>query len=101
MTPRRTTNLDPKGKGDKSMSEKRGTAEGVYAVAPQRLSDMAKAGIAWTPMTSGGISHSSVARLYTDAIRSHGFGFRSWYALTDGRCAVSAIKDMSGEPKSL
>jgi len=46
MTPRRTTNLDPKGKGDKSMSVKRGTTEDVYVVALQRLSDMAKAGIA-------------------------------------------------------
>jgi hypothetical protein len=46
MTPRRTTNLDPKGRGDKSMFVKRGTAEDVYAVALQRLSDMAKAGIA-------------------------------------------------------
>jgi hypothetical protein len=46
MTPRRTTNLDPKGRGDKSMSVKRGTAEDVYAVALQRLSDTAKAGIA-------------------------------------------------------
>jgi len=46
MTPRRTTNLDSKGKGDKSMSVKRGTPEDVYGVALQRLSDMAKAGIA-------------------------------------------------------
>jgi hypothetical protein len=52
MTPRRTTNLDPKGKGDKSMSRllavdvKRGTTEDVYVVALQRLSDMAKARIA-------------------------------------------------------
>jgi hypothetical protein len=52
MTPRRTTNLDPKRKGDKSMSQlimisvKRGTTEDVYVVALQRLSDMAKAGIA-------------------------------------------------------
>ncbi len=51
-TPRRTTNLDPKGRGDKSMSRllavgvKRGIAEDVYAMALQRLSDMAKAGIA-------------------------------------------------------
>jgi len=51
-TPRRTTYLDPKGKGDKSMSRllavgvKRGIAEDVYAMALQRLSDMAKAGIA-------------------------------------------------------
>ena len=42
-TPRRTTNLDPKGRGDKSMSVKRGTTEDVYVVALQRLSDMAKA----------------------------------------------------------
>jgi hypothetical protein len=46
MTPRRTTNLDPKERGDKSMSVKRGTVEDVYAVALQRLSDTAKAGIA-------------------------------------------------------
>jgi hypothetical protein len=43
MTPRRTTNLDLKGKGDKSMSVKRGAAEDVYVVALQRLSDMVKA----------------------------------------------------------
>jgi hypothetical protein len=43
MTPRRTTNLDLKGKGDKSMFVKRGAAEDVYAAALQRLSDMAKA----------------------------------------------------------
>jgi hypothetical protein len=43
MTLRRTTYLDPKGKGDKSMSVKRGTTEDVYVVALQRLSDMAKA----------------------------------------------------------
>jgi len=43
MTPRRTTNLDPKGRGDKSMFVKRGTTEDVYVVALQRLSDMAKA----------------------------------------------------------
>src|SRR5438093_11690020 len=42
MTPRRTTNLDPKGRGDKSMLGKRGTAEDVYAVVLQRLSDTAK-----------------------------------------------------------
>jgi hypothetical protein len=37
------------------------------------------------PMSSGGNARSSVARLYTDAIRSHEFAFCSWYALTDGR----------------
>ena len=48
-TPRRTTNLDPKGRGDKSMSRllavgvKRGMAEDVYAMALQRLSDKVKA----------------------------------------------------------
>ena len=43
LTPRRTTHLDPKGKGDKSMSVKREVAEDVYAAVLQRLSDMAKA----------------------------------------------------------
>lgn len=45
ITPRRTTNLDPKGRGDKSMFVKRETAEDVYAVVLQRLRDMAKAGL--------------------------------------------------------
>ena len=45
MTPRRTTYLDPKGRGDKSMLVKRETAEDVYAVVLQRLSDRAKTGL--------------------------------------------------------
>jgi hypothetical protein len=43
MTPRRTTYLDPKGKGNKSMSVKRGAIEDVYIVVLQCLSNMAKA----------------------------------------------------------
>ena len=43
----------------------------VCYAALQRLSDKARAILAQTPMSSGGIAHSSVARLYTDAIRSH------------------------------
>lgn len=43
LTPRRTTHLDPKGKGDKSMFVKRGATEDVYVAALQRLNDMAKA----------------------------------------------------------
>ena len=39
MTPRRTTYLDPKGRGNNSLLIKQGTAEDVYAVALQRLSD--------------------------------------------------------------
>ncbi len=42
MTPRRTTNLDPKGRGDKSMFVKREVIEDVYITVPQRLNDMAK-----------------------------------------------------------
>jgi hypothetical protein len=45
MTPRRPPDLDPKGRGDKRMVGKRGTAEDGYAVAPQRLNDRAKAGL--------------------------------------------------------
>jgi hypothetical protein len=42
-TPRRTTYLDPKGRGNNSMLIKQRTVEDVYAVALQRLSDRAKA----------------------------------------------------------
>jgi hypothetical protein len=42
MTPKRTTYLDPKGRGNKSMSIKRRMPEDVYGMALQRLSDMAK-----------------------------------------------------------
>src|SRR5712691_3619791 len=45
MTPRRPPNLDPKGRGDKSMVGKRGAAEDVCAVVLQRLSDTAKTGL--------------------------------------------------------
>ncbi len=45
MTPRRPPNLDPKGRGDKSMVGKRGAAEDVCAVVLQRLSDKAKTGL--------------------------------------------------------
>ena len=56
--------------------------------------------IARTPMSSGGSSHSSVARLESDAIASHGIEFRLWYALRDGRCLAKALKGMSGAPTS-
>ena len=42
MTPRRATDLDPKGRGDKRMVGKQEAGEDVYAVVLQRLSDMAK-----------------------------------------------------------
>jgi hypothetical protein len=45
MTPRRTTDLNPKGRGDNSMLLKRGVSEDVYGTAPQRLSDRVKAGL--------------------------------------------------------
>jgi hypothetical protein len=51
-------------------------------------------------MSSGGTAHSSVTRLYSDAIESDGFDVCSSYALPDGRCSVSALKDMHGAPTS-
>jgi hypothetical protein len=42
LTPRRTTNLNSKEKGDKSLFVKRNVTEDVYDTVPQRLSDMAK-----------------------------------------------------------
>src|SRR5713226_6673853 len=75
MTPRRTTDLDPKGRGDKSMLVKRGTAEDVYAVVLQRLSDTAKTGLFESQSPGVEAAHSSVAHLSSDAIVSHGFAF--------------------------
>src|SRR6266851_2621107 len=57
MTPRRPPNLDPKGRGDKSMLVKRGAAEDVYAVALQRLSDMAKTRL-FAPQSPGVEPHT-------------------------------------------
>ena len=101
MTPRRTTDLDPKGRGDKSMLVKRRTAEDVYAVVLQRLSDNAKTGLFASSSPGVEAAHSSVAHLSSDAIVSHGFDFRSWYTLHDGRCSARALKGMNGEPTSL
>jgi hypothetical protein len=42
LTPRRTTYLNLKEKGDKSLFVKRKVTEEVYGTVPQRLSDMAK-----------------------------------------------------------
>src|SRR5215475_475550 len=44
-TPRRTTDLDPKGRGAKSMLVKREVSEGVYDTVLQRLHAMAKAAL--------------------------------------------------------
>src|SRR5438128_5805838 len=62
MTPRRTTDLDPKGRGDKSMLVKRGTAEDVYAVVLRRLSDKAKTGLFESCATSPIAGFSSQRR---------------------------------------
>ena len=45
MTLRRTTDLDPKGRGDNSMLLKRSATEDVYGAALQRLSARARAGL--------------------------------------------------------
>jgi len=62
MTPRRTTYLAPKGRGDKSMLVKWGTVEDVYAVVLQRLSDMAKTGLSESCATSPRAGFSSQRR---------------------------------------
>ena len=71
MTPRRTTYLNPKGEGDRSMLLKRGVPEDVDGTAPQRLRARAKAELPEPQCPGAEPSRSSVARLYTDAIESH------------------------------
>jgi len=53
------------------MLRKRGVTEDVYATALQRLSDRAKAALPEPQCPGVERSHSSVARLYADALDSH------------------------------
>jgi hypothetical protein len=101
MTPRRTTYLTLKGRGDRSMFVKRGVTEDVYGVALQRLSDTAKAGLPEPQCPGAEPSRSSVARLYADAHDSSRLTFRRGYALVRGRWLVKPFKGMSAEPTSL
>jgi hypothetical protein len=100
MTPRRTTDLDPKGGRDSSMLLKRGVAEDVYAPALQRLRDRVRAGLPQSQSPGVEYAHSSVARLYADARESYRFDFRRWYALLTDRCPVRVFKGMNGGPTS-
>ena len=76
MIPRRTTYLTPKGGGDRSMFVKRGMTEDVYGMALQRLNDRAKAGLPEPQCPGMERAHSSVARLYTDALVTGQLTFR-------------------------
>ena len=101
MTPRRTTYLDPKGGRDRSMLLKRRVAEDVYATAPLRLGDRAKAGLPEPQCPGGERSHPSVARLYADARDSSRITSRRGHALITGRWLMKPSKGMSAEPTSL
>src|SRR5215813_1078207 len=101
LTPRRTTYLDPKGGRDRSMLLKRGGAEDVYAPAPQRLSDKAKAALPEPQCPGMECAHPSVARLHADAYESPRLTFRRRYALLVGRWLMKLFKGMSAEPTSL
>jgi hypothetical protein len=80
---------------------KRGMTEDVYGMALQRLSDTAKAALPEPQCPGVESSHSSVARLYADAIDTHRLSWRLWDALVDGRWPMRLFKDMSAEPTSL
>jgi hypothetical protein len=80
---------------------KRGVLEGVYRTALQRLSDRANAALPEPQCPGVESSHSSVARLYADALDSHRSSWRLWYALVEGRWLMKLFKDMSAEPTSL
>src|SRR6266700_4849738 len=62
MTARRPPYLSPKGEGDKSMDGKRELPEDVYGFVPQRLCDMAKAGLPESCATSPIAGFSSQRR---------------------------------------
>lgn len=67
------------------MIVKREITEDVYVIVLQRLNDKAKARLPEFQSPAVELSHPSVARLNTDAVGSHEFTFRSWYALTNRR----------------
>jgi hypothetical protein len=83
------------------MLRTRGVTEDVYGAALQRLSDRAEAALPEPQCPGVEPSHSSVARLYADAIDTHRFSWHLWDALVDGRWLVKLFKDMSAEPTSL
>ena len=82
------------------MLVKWGTAEDVYAVVLQHLSDRAKTALFESQSPGVEAAHSSVAHLSSDAIVSHEFDLCSWDTLRDGRCPARALKGMNGEPTS-
>ena len=82
------------------MVGKQGTAEDGYAVALQRLDDRAKARLP-EPQCPVVEAHTRWKPVCTpNAMGSHGSAFRSWYALSHGRCVANALKGMSGAPTS-
>src|SRR5207302_6432883 len=78
-TPGSSTYLRAKAGGDKSMSEKRESLEGVYDAVPQDPRDMVKATLPESPISSGGTAHSPLPRLGRGAITSVPFEFRGTY----------------------
>ena len=99
MTLRRPPNLDPKGRGDKSLVGKWEMSEDVYGMDLQRLRNMVRTGLSESQCPAV----EEYTRRYhvctPDAIANHGFPFRSWDALRDGRCLAKALKGMNGAPK--
>src|SRR6266446_5944466 len=100
MTPGRPPHLDPKGRGNNSMVGKREMSEDVYGIVLQRLRDRVRAGLPkpQCPVVEPHTRWSHVC--IPDAIGRYGIDFLPCHALTDGRCAASALKDMSGAPTS-
>jgi hypothetical protein len=82
------------------MFVKRGMTEDVYGMALQRLNDRAKAGLPEPQCPGMEHAHSSVARLYTDALDICQLTFRWQHALIRGRWPMRPLKDMSAEPTS-
>jgi hypothetical protein len=82
------------------MLVKRGMTEDVYGMALRRLNDRAKAALPEPQCPGMERAHSSVARLYTDALATSQLTFRWLDALSKGRWPMRLFKDMSAEPTS-
>ena len=82
------------------MVGKQEMSEDVYGMVLQRLRDRVRAALP-KPQCPVVELHTRWEHVCTpDAIGMYGIKFLPDYALADGRCVASALKDMSGAPTS-
>src|SRR4030095_10038389 len=98
-TPGSSADLTAKAGGDKSLSEKRETREGVYRVVLRDPRAKVRAGLP-DPQSPAVALHTRCDHACCGAIMSVPSRFHGAYSSHDGRCAASTCKGMNGAPPS-